>query len=53
MVQNYTKNNYLTQIDCALLYGVATTKTFNGVSTIHKGANEFETAKLAELDVSK
>jgi hypothetical protein len=41
MQKSYKKNNYLTQTDCALLFGVTTKKKFNGVSTIHKGANEY------------
>lgn len=40
MHKSFLKNNYLSQIDCALLYGITTKKKFTGVSTVHKGANE-------------
>jgi hypothetical protein len=33
MLQDYSKNNYLTSVDCALLYGLTTKKKFNGNNT--------------------
>lgn len=42
MLTSYGKHTYLTQTDAALLHGIATTRKFRGISTIHKGEDEMQ-----------